>query len=188
MSNQNQPNELDNQPKVSNESSVRLPEATKGKIRELLDNPEIAHKRRVKHQEAMKMNTFNLRHGAFSKYHPTPQYLQSYLSYIDDLTFEDRKDVREGLMKLVKTNLKRVALAEHFELVNGNIDPQLSKLMRDTFVQLSYLYQTPSLLTKPEPEPIDLKGLKSEQLNALDDFVMGLTTLLYSKDEPLLAS
>lgn len=76
-----QPNELDNQPKVSN-PSTRLPKATKGKIQELLDNPEIAHKRQVKHQEVMKMNTFNLKHGTFSKYHPTPQYLQSYLSYI----------------------------------------------------------------------------------------------------------
>ncbi|OGM60262.1 hypothetical protein A2892_04805 [Candidatus Woesebacteria bacterium RIFCSPLOWO2_01_FULL_39_10b] len=66
------PNELDNQPKVSNDPATRLPEATKGKIQELLDNPEIAHKRQVKHQEVMKMNTFNLKHGAFSKYHPTP--------------------------------------------------------------------------------------------------------------------
>lgn len=187
MDNNDQPNELDNQPKVS-DPATRLPEATKGKIQELLDNPEIAHKRQVKHQEVMKMNTFNLKHGAFSKYHPTPQYLQNYLSYIDDLTFEDTKDVREGLMKLVKTNLKRLALAEYFELVNGNIDPQLSKLTRDTFVQLSYLYQTPSLLTKPEPEPIDLSGLSPEQLGLLDDFVMGLTTLLYSKDEPALVS
>src|SRR3989344_6824390 len=123
------PNESNNQPKVSNDPSMRLPEATKGKIQELLDNPEIAHKRQVKHQEAMKMNTFNLKHGAFSKYHPTPQYLQNYLSYIDNLTFEDKEEVRAGLLKLAKTNLKRVALGEHFELVNGGIDPQLSKLM-----------------------------------------------------------
>ncbi len=61
--------------------------------------------------------------------------------------------------------------------------------MRDTFIQLSYLYQTPSLLVKPEPEPINLSGLSPEQLGLLDDFVMGLTTLLYSKDdEPALAS
>ncbi len=111
-------NEPNSQSKVSSPSD-RLPESTKGKIQELLDNPEIAHKRQVKHQEAMKMNTFNFKHGAFSKYHPTPQYLQSYLSYIDDLTFEDKQDVREGLLKLVKTNLKRIALAEHFELLNG---------------------------------------------------------------------
>ena len=171
------PNESNNQPKVSNDPSMRLPEATKGRIQELLDNPEIAHKRQVKHQEVMKMNTFNLKHGAFSKYHPTPRYLQNYLEFLDNVTFENRNDVREAIMKLIRTNLKRVALAEHFELINGNIDSQLSKLIRDAFVQLHCIYQIPSMLVPPEPEPINLAGLNNEQLDAIDNLVVSLREL-----------
>lgn len=172
-----QPNELDNQSKVSNDPSIRLSESTKGKIQELLDNPEIAHKRQIRHQEVMKMNTFNLRHGAFSKHHPTPEYLQNYLGFIDDITFENRNDVREAIMKLIKANLKRIALAEHFELVNESIDPQLSKLIRDTFVQLHCIYQIPNMLMPPEPEPLDLSGLNAEEINAVDKLVTALIDL-----------
>src|SRR3989344_6910312 len=175
--NPNMPNESNNQPKVSNDPSMRLPEATTGRIQELLDNPEIAHKRQVKHQEVMKMNTFNLKHGTFSKYHPTPSYLQDYLEFLDNVTFENRNDVREAIMKLIRSNLKRVALAEHFELTNGNIDPQLSKLIRDTFVQLHCIYQIPSMLVPPEPEPINLAGLNNEQLEAIDQLVVSLGVL-----------
>ena len=172
-----QSNELGNQPKVPNDPTTRLPESTKGKIQELLDNPEIAHKRQVRHQEVMKMNTFNLKHGTFSKYHPTPEYLQNYLGFIDDITFENRNDVREAIMKLIRSNLKRVALAEHFELTNGSIDPQLSKLIRDAFVQLHCIYQIPSMLMPPEPEPLDLSGLNAEELDAVDKLVTALIDL-----------
>ncbi|OGM60263.1 hypothetical protein A2892_04810 [Candidatus Woesebacteria bacterium RIFCSPLOWO2_01_FULL_39_10b] len=80
-------------------------------------------------------------------------------------------------MKLIRSNLKRVALAEHFELTNGNIDPQLSKLIRDTFVQLHCIYQIPSMLVPPEPEPINLAGLNNEQLEAIDQLVVSLGVL-----------
>jgi len=48
-----QPNELDNQPKVSNNPYARPPEVTRGHIQDILrDNPQ-AVLRRVKHKQAL---------------------------------------------------------------------------------------------------------------------------------------
>jgi hypothetical protein len=116
---QTKPNELDQQSEVSSNPSSRLPDKTRGKILEICDNPEIADKRRVRHLEVMKMNTFNWRHGRFSKHYPTPQYLNSYFDHIDDLDLTNPYEVREATVKLIKSNLKRIALQEYFELVRG---------------------------------------------------------------------
>ena len=123
-------NELDSQSEVSSNPADRLPDKTRGKILEICDNPEIEEKRRVRHLEVMKMNTFNWRHGRFSKHYHTPQYLDGYFDYIDDLDLTNPYEAREATVKLIKSNLKRIALQEYFELARGgNENSDLSKLI-----------------------------------------------------------
>jgi len=62
-----QPNDSVNQSNVSICPEDRLPEETKGQIQEICKNPEVEQKRRVNHQEAMRMNTYSLKNGKFSK-------------------------------------------------------------------------------------------------------------------------
>lgn len=69
-----QPNELDNQPKVSSDPSTRIPESTKGQINTICGNLAIERKRRVNHYQAMRGNSFALRSGNYSKLHPQTFY------------------------------------------------------------------------------------------------------------------
>jgi len=192
MGNQNQPNELDHQSNVSSNPTDRLPLKTKGKILEICDNPEIAEKRRVRHLEVMRQNTFNLKHGRFSKL--LPKYLTDYLDFIDNIGFDQRTDIWQATTKLVRSNLKRIALLEYQELSTSETDKNLSFLIKDTFVMLHTIQQTfnSEVAVQKEDNKLDLTGLTPEQLNALDDFVTGLNILLspdnYSEIEPVLAS
>ena len=173
----NQPNELDNQPKVSNDPSTRLPEATRGQIHNIVSNdPKIDRLRQVRHKEVMRGNTFHLKTGKYSK--QLPQYLIDYLSFIDDLSFDNPKVSRDMVTRLVWANLKRIALAEYREQVeNSTLDPQLTKLIRDTYVMTMGLHQTPSLLQENKASEIDLRGLTNEQLEAIDQLVVSLGVL-----------
>ena len=192
MGNQNQPNESNSQPNVSSSPADRLPPNTKGKIIEICDNPEIAEKRRVRHLEVMRQNTFNLKHGRFSKL--LPKYLTDYLDFIDNIGFDQRTDIWQATTKLVRSNLKRIALLEYQELSTSETDKNLSFLIKDTFVMLHTIQQTfnSEVAVQKEDNKLDLTGLTPEQLNALDDFVTGLNILLspdnYSEIEPILAS
>ena len=179
----NQPNELDNQPKVSNDPATRLPEATKGQIQNILqDSPEVEAIRRINHKQALRGNTHNLRSGKYSKL--LPQYLLNHLAYIDELTFVGVDDIRNTVIRLLKTNLKRVALAEYREAEGQSIDPHLSKLVRDSFIMAHAIYQTPAMLTKGSENEFDyLKGLDKEQIEIVDQFVTSLNTLLYGSNE-----
>jgi len=44
--------------------------------------------------------------------------------------------------------MKRVVLAEYREAEGQILDPNLSKLVRDSFVMAHSIYQTPAMLTK----------------------------------------
>lgn len=188
MDNNDQSNELDNQPNVSNDPTSRLPQATRGQINSIVSsNPQIDNFRRVRHKEVMQGNTFHLKTGKYSK--QLPQYLIDYLSFIDDLSFDNPKVSRDMVTRLVWANLKRIALAEYREQVEYNsIDPQLSRLVRDTYVMAMGIHQTPSLLCKPEPELLELAGLSPEQIDLIDQFVTGLRELVYGKDDEQLYS
>jgi len=171
-----QPNELDNQPKVSNDPSTRLPEATRGQIHNIVNDPRIDHLRQARHKEVMRGNTFHLKTGKYSK--QLPQYLIDYLSFIDDLSFDNPKVSRDMVTRLVWANLKRIALAEYREQTENNtIDPQLTKLIRDTYVMAMGLHQTPSLLQEDKVSELDLRGLTNEQLEAIDQLVVSLGVL-----------
>jgi hypothetical protein len=186
------PNELDPQPNVSSNPTDRLPLKTKGKILEICDNPEIAEKRRVRHLEVMRQNTFNLKHGRFSKL--LPKYLTDYLDFIDNMGFDQRSDIWQATTKLVRSNLKRIAILEYQELSTSETDKNLSFLIKDTFVMLHTIQQTfnSEVAVQKEDNKLDLTGLSPEQLNALDNFVKGLSELMrpdnYSEIEPVLAS
>lgn len=172
------PNELGNQPKVSNDPSERLPEATRGHIQDILrDNPQAKALRRVKHKQALQGNTHNLRNGKYSKL--LPQYLLDHLSYIDELQFIGTEDVREVVVRLLKTNMKRVALAEFREAKGQTLDPQLSRLVRDSFVMAHAVYQSPNMLVKTSRDDDwdFLKGLNKEELEAVDTFMTALIEL-----------
>lgn len=172
------PNELDNQPKVSNDPATRLPEATRGHIQDILrDNPQAEALRRVKHKQALQGNTHNLRSGKYSKL--LPQYLLDHLSYIDELQFVGTEDVREVIVRLLKTNMKRVALTEFRETEGQTLDPQLSRLVRDSFVMAQAVYHTPNILVKAgrDDDWDFLKGLNKEELEAVDTFVTALIDL-----------
>jgi len=178
-----QPNELDSQPKVSNDPATRLPEATKGQIQNILqDSPEVEAIRRINHKQALRGNTHNLRTGKYSKL--LPQYLLNHLAYIDELTFVGVDDIRNTVIRLLKTNLKRVALAEYREAEGQSLDQHLSKLVRDSFVMAHAISQTPAMLTKGSENEFDyLKGLDKEQIEIVDKFVTGLNYLLYGSNE-----
>jgi len=77
-----------------------------------------------------------------------PQYLLDHLAYIDELSFVGTEDVRDVVVRLLKTNMKRVVLAEYREAEGQILDPNLSKLVRDSFVMAHSIYQTPAMLTK----------------------------------------
>src|SRR3989338_2788458 len=181
-----QPNELDTQPKVSNDPATRLPEATKGQIHNIVSNdPRIDQLRQVRHKEVMRGNTFHLKTGKYSK--QLPQYLIDYLSFIDDLSFDNPKVSRDMVTRLVWANLKRIALAEYREQVeNSTLDPQLTKLIRDTYVMAMGLHQTPSLLQEDKVSELDLRGmnLNNEQIEAIDQLVTSLQALC-EPDDPL---
>ena len=172
-----EPNELDNQPKVSNDPSTRLPEATRGQIHNILSNdPKIDLLRQVRHKEVMRGNTFHLKTGKYSN--QLPQYLIDYLSFIDDLSFDNPKVSRDMVTRLVWANLKRIALAEYREQAENNtLDPQLTKLIRDTYVMTMVIHQTPSLLQENKANELDLRGLTNEQLEAIDQLVVSLGVL-----------
>lgn len=182
--NSNQPNESDNQPKVSNDPSQRFPEATRGQIHNIVSNdPKIDHLRQARHKEVMRGNTFHLKTGKYSK--QLPQYLIDYLSFIDDLSFDEPEVSRGIITRLVWTNLKRIALAEYREQdENNTLDPQLTKLIRDTYVMTMGLHQTPSLLQENKVDELDLRGLNNEQLEAIDQLVVSLRALC-EPDDPL---
>ena len=177
MDNNDQPNELDNQPKVSNDPSTRLPEATRGQIHNIVSNdPKIDYLRRARHKEVMRGNTFHLKTGKYSK--QLPKYLIDYLSFIDDLSFDNPKVSRDMVTRLVWANLKRIALAEYREQAENNtLDPQLTKLIRDTYVMTMGIHQTPSLLQENKANELDLRGLTNEQLEAIDQLVVSLGVL-----------
>ena len=179
-----QPNELDSQPKVSNDPSMRLPEATRGQIHNILSNdPKIDLLRQVRHKEVMRGNTFHLKTGKYSK--QLPQYLIDYLSFVDNLSFDKPEVSRDAVIRLVWANLKRIALAEYREQIENNtLDPQLTKLIRDTYVMTIGLHQTPSLLQENKANELDLRGLTNEQLEALDQLVVSLGALC-EPDDPL---
>lgn len=180
----NEPNESDNQPKVSSNASQRLPEATRGQIHNIVSNdPKIDRLRQVRHKEVMRGNTFHLKTGKYSK--QLPQYLIDYLSFIDDLSFDKPEVSKDIVTRLVWANLKRIALAEYREQVENNtLDPQLTKLIRDTYVMTMGLHQTPSLLQENKADELDLRGLNNEQLEAIDQLVVSLRVLC-EPDDPL---
>lgn len=182
--NNNQSNELDTQPKVSNDPAMRLPETTRGQIHNIVSNdPKIDLLRQVRHKEVMRGNTFHLKTGKYSK--QLPQYLIDYLSFIDDLSFDNPKVSRDMVTRLVWANLKRIALAEYREQAeNSTLDPQLTKLIRDTYVMTMGLHQTPSLLQENKANELDLRGLTNEQLEAIDQLVVSLGALC-EPDDPL---
>ncbi len=171
-------NEPDNQPKVSNDPTARLPEVTRGHIQDILrDTPQAEALRRVKHKQALEGNTHNLKTGKYSKL--LPQYLLDHLSYIDELSFIGTEDVRDVIVRLLKTNIKRVTLAEYREAEGQTLDPQLSKLVRDSFVMAQAVYRTPALLVKTSRDDDwdFLKGLNKEELDAVDTFMTALIEL-----------
>src|SRR3989344_1102731 len=135
-----QPNDSVNQSNVSICPEDRLPEETKGQIQEICKNPEVEQKRRVNHQEAMRMNTYSLKNGKFSKNFPTPDFLFEYFNFLDDLEFNSSDEVRQAMVKLTIDNLKRATLQMHIEQEKGGEqDRNLSKLIRETFTMLQVL-------------------------------------------------
>jgi len=182
----NEPNELDTQPKVSSDPATRLPEATRGDIHNIVSNdPKIEYLRRARHKEVMRGNTFHLKTGKYSK--QLPQYLIDYLSFVDDLSFDKLEVSRDIVIRLVWANLKRIALAEYREQIENNtLDPQLTKLIRDTYVMTMGLHQTPSLLQEDKASELDLQGmnLNNEQIEAIDQLVTSLQALC-EPDDPL---
>lgn len=178
----NQPNELDIRPNVSNDPSTRLPKATKGCIQDILrDNQQVEVKRRINHKQALLGNTHNLKTGKYSRL--LPPYLLDHLSYIDELQFVGSEDIQEIVIRLLKSNMKRVALAEYREIEGQTLDPYLSKLIRDTYVMAMSFYQTQGLLQAEQKNELDLRGLNNEQLEAIDELVISLRTLC-EPDEP----
>jgi hypothetical protein len=175
------PNELDNQPKVSSPSN-RLPEDTKGQINSIVKNdPKIDLLRRTRHKEVMKGNTYHLSTGKYSK--QIPKHIIDYLAFIDDLQFDKFEAPRDVVIRLLKANLKRIALAEYREQIeNNSLDPQLSKLIRDTYVMAMGVHQTPSLL-REETNGIDLSGLTDEQIAALEQFSTALNELVWGSNQ-----
>ncbi|OGM28179.1 hypothetical protein A2962_05280 [Candidatus Woesebacteria bacterium RIFCSPLOWO2_01_FULL_39_61] len=128
-------NELVNQPKVSKDPSTRLPEATKGQIKTICSNSEVEQKRRVNHYQVMQGNTFALKSGKYSKIHPTPSHILNYLDFIDDLQLDHPQELIQVMVRIMKSNLKRITLKEHIELSDGGIgNKQLTQIMKDTFV------------------------------------------------------
>lgn len=134
------PNDSVIQSNVSINPEDRLPEETKGQIQEICKNPEIEQKRRVNHQEAMRMNTYSLKNGKFSKNFPTPDFLFEYFDFLDDLEFNSPDEVRQAMVKLTIDNLKRATMQMHIEQEKGGEqDRNLSKLIRETFTMLQVL-------------------------------------------------
>ncbi len=178
----NQSNELDNQPKVSDDPASRLPQTTRGQINNIVqNNPKIDLLRRTRHKEVMKGNTYHLSTGKYSKL--IPKHIIDYLAFIDDLQFDKFEASRDVVIRLLKANLKRIALAEYREQVeNNSLDPQLSKLIRDTYVMAIGVHQTPSLL-KAETSELDFRGLTDEQVAALEQFSTALNELVWGSNQ-----
>lgn len=110
-----------------------LPARTRGKIMEIRQDKEVEARRISNHQEVMRANTFNWKSGEFSAYKKTPSYLNSYLDSLDDLDFSDKDSLRGAVEYLLKQNLKRIAIAQFFELSDGGVqDRGLSVLIKDT--------------------------------------------------------
>lgn len=115
--------------------SNQIPASTRVQIDKLCQNPVVEQKRRIRHLEVMRGNTNALKNGKYSKLHPTPDYLLGYLDYIDELQFDQTREIIEIMARLIKSNLKRISLKEYLELSDGEIGgKQLSKMLRDTFV------------------------------------------------------
>jgi len=171
------PNESANLPNELLGTSETSPQVTQGQIQNIVsNNSRVENRRRIRHKEAMLNNTFHLKSGRFSK--KLPKYLIDYLTFIDELSF-DKPEVSKGVViRLLKGNLKRIALAEYREQVCQNtLNQQLSKLMRDTFVMAMGIHQTPSLLQRDSESDINLNGLDNDQLNAIDTLVESLRIL-----------
>jgi len=126
--NDKKPNDLPNQ-------GNQLPTSTRGQIDKLCQNPAIEQKRRIRHLEVMRGNTNALKSGNYSKLHPTPEYLFDYLDYVDNLQFDQPREIIELMTRIIKSNLKRIALKEHLESADCEIgNKQLTQMMKDTFV------------------------------------------------------
>jgi len=170
----------------SNESKnlPNVPEDTQGQIHKIVNNnPQIEKLRRVRHKEVMQGNTFHLKSGKYSK--QLPQYLIDYLSYIDELSFDRQEVSGDVVIRLLKANLKRIALAEYREQMNSNtINQQLSKLIRDTYIMAMGINQTPSLLRVENNAEINLNGFSNDQLEAVDKLVVALRELAFEPDYP----
>jgi hypothetical protein len=116
---------------------------TVGNIMKLRQDPSFEAKRIAKHKEAMSMNTFNWKHGKFSKYHATPEYVHKYLDEIDNIDLDNPDEIKNVLLALLQANLKRITLQQFFELADGGVqDKALTNLMKDTIGQLGELYNT----------------------------------------------
>ena len=90
---------------------------------------------------------------------------------------------QEVVIRLLKSNLKRIALAEYREQIELNtINRLLSKLIKDTYLMAMGIHQTPSLLRSEFKVDLNLNGLNSDQLNAVDDLVMALRELACEQD------
>lgn len=146
--NTKQPNVPASQPNVSNNAAGRLPPETKGQIHQICQEDQtIEAKRRIRHKEVMKLNTFAYKNGRYSKNFPVPQYLVDYLGFIDELDFSNPEEVGELMKKMIKDNYKRIVIEQHLELEKGSgINPVLMRLTKDTFMMLQYL-RNPALLS-----------------------------------------
>jgi hypothetical protein len=109
--------------------------STRGRIDKLCQNAAIDQRRRIRLFEVMRGNTNALKSGKYSKLHPTPEYLLDYLDYVDNLQFDQPREIIELMARIIKSNLKRITLKEYVELPDGEIgNKQLNKMFRDTFV------------------------------------------------------
>jgi len=159
------PNDSNNQPNVSNPKN-RLPETTIGKIGEICQNPEVEKKRRINHYQVMQGNTYALKSGKYSKIHPTPSHILDYLDFIDDLQLDHPQELIQVMVRIIKSNLKRIALKEHIEFSDGEIgNKQLTQIMKDTFVMAQAVG---SVVTVNEAQ-IHNKRFDIEDIQSLDN-------------------
>jgi len=57
------------------------------------------------------------------------------LDFIDDLQLDHPQELIQVMVRIMKSNLKRITLKEHIELSDGGIgNKQLTQIMKDTFV------------------------------------------------------
>jgi hypothetical protein len=122
-----------------NEPINNLPASTKGKIQDLIKDPEIEAKRRTNHQAAMLMNRNNWKHGKYSTNYPVPDSLVAHLEALESLSLTQTGEAKAAIANLAIGNLKRIARLEYFESIKGVEDASLSRLIKDTALILKYL-------------------------------------------------